>query len=163
MEKEKYKIEYWIDEESRDEGYGEILIDEYSSFKDAQEVARELIDGEGYASVEVLLKSELTKKEEQDVVFWGYDGEQKWGLIEERYNDAVFAFLTFTILQKKGVTGEEKKANIDILKMEFRNEKMREDFLKKIDPKIKEMIEKDLVKGYEEEYLKEDEFENERE
>ena len=163
MEKEKYKIEYWIDEESRDEGYGEILIDEYSSFKDAQEVARELIDGEGYASVEVLLKSEVTKKEEQDVVFWGYDGEQKWGLIEEQYNDAVFAFLTFTILQKKGLTVEEKKANIDILEMEFRNEKMREDFLKKIDPKIKEMIEKDLVKGYEEEYLKEDEFENERE
>lgn len=49
---QEYKIEYWIDEEARDEGLGEIYLKKFANLNDAKRVADRLF--KEYASVEVL-------------------------------------------------------------------------------------------------------------
>lgn len=67
---EYYRIEYWVDEEAREEGLGEFLLDEYSELALAKETARKMVDRDGVASVEV--------QDASGRPVWGYDGVEVW-------------------------------------------------------------------------------------
>lgn len=70
VEKHRYQIEYWPDEESREEGFGEIYLYYFDSLEDARKKAQSIVN-DGYAS----------SAEVQDFygnVLWGYDGHSTW-------------------------------------------------------------------------------------
>lgn len=64
------KIEYWYDEESRDQGLGDIYFGEIEDVEDGKRIVRKMIDRDGYASAEL---------QKGDEVIFGYDGESTWG------------------------------------------------------------------------------------
>lgn len=72
-------IKYWETEELRDYGFSEIYLEKFNSIEDAKEVARKIIDRDGYASVEVMVSPDGDIEGENDYVVWGYDGEDTWG------------------------------------------------------------------------------------
>ena len=63
------KVAYWMDEYSREEGFVSYLDDEYNNLNEAIKTAKNLIDTDNFASVEVL---------ENDIVLYGYDGVNEW-------------------------------------------------------------------------------------
>lgn len=69
-----YKIEYWHDDEAREEGFGELLITEFDDLELAKAAARKLVDRDGMASVEVLADDGNGSVK----VIWGYDGIKTW-------------------------------------------------------------------------------------
>ena len=76
--KETIYIKYWEDEELRDQGISEVYLDKFESIEDAKEVARKLIDRDGYASVEVFISPKGEIESEDDKLVWGYDGVDTW-------------------------------------------------------------------------------------
>ena len=67
--KDRYKIEYWVDEDARDQGLGDIAIETFDDLEDAKEYADKLF-GE-VASVEV-----LDTQDEDKVVYGRYPEEE---------------------------------------------------------------------------------------
>ena len=76
--KETIYIKYWEDEELRDQGISEIYLDKFESVEDAKEVARKLIDRDGFASVEVFISPKGEIESADDKLVWGYDGVDTW-------------------------------------------------------------------------------------
>jgi hypothetical protein len=63
------KIAYWIDEYSRAEGFATYYDEEINNIDDAKKIAKNLIDIDNFAVVEVI---------ENDKVLYGYDGVDEW-------------------------------------------------------------------------------------
>ena len=80
---EEIYIKYWEDEELRDQGISEIYTDNFATREEAIEVARKLVDRDGFASVEVFVCPSGTLESEDDQLIWGYDGVDTWGLGKE--------------------------------------------------------------------------------
>lgn len=155
-ENKKYYVEYWVDENSRDEGFGEIY-DDFENYKDAKKIVDNLIDENGYASAEVILKEEFTKDGEDLIVFYGYDGDEKWGLIEENRSEATFTFLSFLALNEDDGDIGKKGEVVGTLSKIFSDEETSKKFLEEFEinqPEIFETIERDLIRAGEEMYLK---------
>ena len=77
-DKETIYIKYWEDEESRDQGISEIYSDNFKDVEEAKQVARKLVDRDGYASVEVFISPKGEIESEDDKLVWGYDGLDTW-------------------------------------------------------------------------------------
>lgn len=76
---EEIYIKYWENEDLRDQGISEIYRDNFATREEAIEVARKLVDRDGYASVEVFVSPSGTLESEDDKLIWGYDGNECWG------------------------------------------------------------------------------------
>lgn len=63
------KVAYWMDEYSREEGFVSYLDIEFDNLDYAIKTAKNLIDTDNFASVEVI---------ENDIVLYGYDGVNEW-------------------------------------------------------------------------------------
>ena len=66
----RLEIEYWYDEEARDQGLGDIYFGDIEDEEAGIELVRKMIDRDGFASAELLLDGEC---------IYGYDGESEWG------------------------------------------------------------------------------------
>lgn len=88
--KDRYKIEYWVDEDARDQGFGDIAIETFSDLEDAKEYADKLYSE--VASVEVL------DTENDDEVVYGRYPEEDESLKEDKLNYSY-----------REITSEEKK------------------------------------------------------
>ena len=86
LDKETIYIKYWEDEELRDQGISEIYLDKFESVEDAKEVARKLVDRDGYASVEVFISPKGEIESADDKLVWGYDGIDTWTESLEKKN-----------------------------------------------------------------------------
>lgn len=75
---EEIYIKYWEDEELRDQGISEIYRDDFATREEAIEVARKLVDRDGFASVEVFVSPSGKIESESDKLIWGYDGVETW-------------------------------------------------------------------------------------
>ena len=65
------QIEYWMDEESRDQGLGDLYFDNIEDIEEGKEIVRKMIDKHGYASAEL--------QDGNGRVIFGYDGVDTWG------------------------------------------------------------------------------------
>ena len=54
MDYTEYTIQYWLDEDAREEGLSEILHEAYDNKNDAVDTAEAIFKLEGYACVEVI-------------------------------------------------------------------------------------------------------------
>lgn len=79
--KERYEIEYWVDEEARDQGLGDIAIETFDNLEDAKEFADKLF-GE-VASVEVL-------DSKKNVVYGRYPEDESLKEEKECFFEIVF-------------------------------------------------------------------------
>lgn len=70
IEEDEYKVEYWLDEEAREEGLGEYHTKTFESLQEAKTLCKKLVNKNGMASAEVT-------NQDGDVVF-GYDGVNTW-------------------------------------------------------------------------------------
>lgn len=75
---ETYYIKYWKDEESRDQGESDIYERNIDK-KTAIDTAKRLVDRGNAASVEVIKSPSREIETEDDIVIFGYDGEETWG------------------------------------------------------------------------------------
>ena len=75
---EEIYIKYWEDEELRDQGISEIYRDNFATREEAIEVARKLVDRDGFASVEVFVSPSGEIESADDKLIWGYDGVDTW-------------------------------------------------------------------------------------
>ena len=66
----RLEVEYWYDEEARDQGLGDIYFGDIEDEEAGIELVRKMIDRDGFASAELLLDGEC---------IYGYDGESEWG------------------------------------------------------------------------------------
>ena len=64
------EIEYWIDEDARDQGLGDMYFGDIADEEEGREIVRKMIDRDGFASAELLRDGE---------VIFGYDGVDTWG------------------------------------------------------------------------------------
>lgn len=78
-EDDELKIEYWYDEESRDQGLGDMYFGEIEDEEDGKRIVRKMIDRDGFASAEL---------QRGDTVLFGYDGESTWGELAESLDEA---------------------------------------------------------------------------
>lgn len=76
---EDLKIEYWYDEESRDQGLGDMYFGEIEDVEDGKRIVRKMIDRDNFASAEL---------QRGDTVLFGYDGESTWGELAESLDEA---------------------------------------------------------------------------
>jgi hypothetical protein len=74
----KYTIQYWVDEEHREQGISELYVDDFTDLDQAIRQAQKIVDSICYACAEVI-------ETETDKVIYGYDGIDFWG--EVRKND----------------------------------------------------------------------------
>ena len=90
----RYKIEYWVDEEARDQGLGDIAIETFDDLEDAKEYADKLFSD--VASVEV-----LDTQDKDNVVYGRYPEDESMNeggpgsgdhrTAAQRYNDRLHA------------------------------------------------------------------------
>lgn len=66
----KLEIEYWVDEEARDQGLGDIYIGDIKDIEDGENIVDYLIDDMDYAAAELMLDGE---------VIYGRDSDSTWG------------------------------------------------------------------------------------
>lgn len=66
-----YTIQYWIDEEHREQGLSELYIDDFTDLDQAIRQAQKIVDNIGYACAEVI-------ETETNKVVYGYDGIDFW-------------------------------------------------------------------------------------
>ena len=67
----KYTIQFWVNEESREQGISELYIDDFTDLDQAIRQSQKIVDSIGYACAEVIEK-------ETDRVVYGYDGIDFW-------------------------------------------------------------------------------------
>lgn len=103
--KDRYKIEYWVDEDARDQGFGDIAIETFSDLEDAKEYADKLF-GE-VASVEV-----LDTQDENKVVYGRYPEDES--LKEDYYvdPDTIKVGDTITYYTSTGANAKTRKAKV---------------------------------------------------
>jgi hypothetical protein len=58
MSTTEYTIQYWLDEDAREEGLSEILFEAYTNKQEAIDVAEKVFKLEGYACVEAISDDE---------------------------------------------------------------------------------------------------------
>lgn len=69
----KYTIQYWVDEEHREQGISEFFVDTFNNLDQAIRQAQKIVDNIGYACAEVIeFQGEKVK------VLYGYDGVDFW-------------------------------------------------------------------------------------
>ena len=114
LEKEIIYIKYWQDEEARDQGNSDVYADRFEHIEDAVDVAKRLIDRDGFASVEVLVSPSGEIESEDDYVVWGYDGVETWC---ESLKENVASDLVDEISYQYGISkAEAKRRFADTLK-----------------------------------------------
>ena len=64
------EIEYWVDEDARDFGLGEMYLGNIIDIEDGKRIVDSIVDITGYASAELLLDGE---------VIYGRDEYSTWG------------------------------------------------------------------------------------
>lgn len=105
-EKEVVYIKYWQDEDARDQGNSDVYADRFEHIEDAVNVAKRLIDRDGFASVEVLVSPSGEIESEDDYVVWGYDGVETWC---ESLKESVTSDLVDEISYQYGISKAEAK------------------------------------------------------
>jgi hypothetical protein len=67
----KYTIQYWVDDDHREQGISELFIENFTDLDKAIRQAQKIVDIVCYACAEVI-------ETETDTIVYGYDGINFW-------------------------------------------------------------------------------------